>query len=423
MKVGLFRRLQQLTKNMKRNYNWLEIFQNVAVSITFVMSFFMAIRMINSINSIQRQGRISRSSVKKLENKIKKVHITGSSNVELTETEMQIAEEIIDPDTIEATFEDIGGLDDVKAALHELLILPVRRPELFAKKKLAATPKGILLYGPPGTGKTLLAKATAKECNVVFINLNWSSILSKWLGESEKLATAVFTLARKLQPCIIFIDEIDSFLRNRSSYDNEANSHIKAQFMSMWDGMNASDDMKIVVIGATNRPDDIDDAIKRRMPRRFFVDLPGPSQREEILKIILADENVDKKFNYKYLAELTDKYSGSDLKELCRAASYAPIRELVEQERKAGVHKTTSFSTTSETSKASFSTSETSISSETSSKARPLCMEDFVAAMQSVRPSHESLAFSKSGHHNHNGNNANGSRPMSVADFLGLITK
>jgi len=147
--VGLFRKFQQLTKNMKRNYNWLEILQNVAVSVTFVMSFFMAIRMINSINSIQRQGRISRSSIKKLENKIKKVHVTGP-NVELTETEMQIAEEIIDPDSLDVSFSDIGGLEDVKDALHELLILPVRRPELFAKKKLAATPKGILLYGPPG---------------------------------------------------------------------------------------------------------------------------------------------------------------------------------------------------------------------------------------------------------------------------------
>jgi len=402
VKVGLFRRLQQLTKHMKRN-NWLEIFQNVAVSITFVMSFFMAIRMINSINSIQRQGRVSRSSVKKLENKIKKVHT--SVDVELTETEMQIAEEIIDPDSMSITFDDIGGLEDVKASLHELLILPVCRPELFAKKKLAATPKGILLYGPPGTGKTLLAKATAKECNVVFINLNWSSILSKWLGESEKLATAVFTLARKLQPCIIFIDEIDSFLRNRSSYDNEANSHIKAQFMSMWDGLNASDDMKIVVIGATNRPDDIDEAIKRRMPRRFFVDLPGPTQREDILKIILADENLDKKFNYKYLAELTDKYSGSDLKELCRAAAYAPIRELVAQERKSASNRNNI-------------SSETSNSDETrNSKARPLSMEDFVAAMQSVRPSHETLAFSK------HGNGESNSRPISMADFFGLITK
>jgi len=332
--------------------------------------------------------------------------------VELTETEMQIAEEIIDPDSLDVTFEDIGGLEDVKDALQELLILPVRRPELFAKKKLSATPKGILLYGPPGTGKTLLAKATAKECNVVFINLNWSSILSKWLGESEKLATAVFTLARKLQPCIIFIDEIDSFLRSRSSYDNEANSHIKAQFMSMWDGLNASDDMRIVVIGATNRPDDIDEAIKRRMPRRFFVDLPGPVQREAILKIILADENVDKKFNYKHLAEITDKYSGSDLKELCRAAAYAPIRELVAHERKVGnnSNNNSSSNNTSKTSKTG------NPASEDSTKARSLMMEDFVAAMTSVRPSHESLS---SGFSTKDG----GGRPISMADIFGLITK
>jgi len=399
--IGLIRKFQQLTKNVRKNYNWFEIFQNVAVSITFVMSFFMIMRMVSHINSIQH-GRISRSSLKKLEHKIKKVHVSDQS-VQLTETEMQIAEEIIDPDSLDVSFSDIGGLGEVKASLHELLILPIRRPELFAKKKLAATPKGILLYGPPGTGKTLLAKATAKECNVVFINLNWSSILSKWLGESEKLATAVFTLARKLQPCIIFIDEIDSFLRSRSSYDNEANSHIKAQFMSMWDGMNASDDMRIVVIGATNRPDDIDEAIKRRMPRRFFVDLPGPSQREDILRIILDDENLEHSFNYKYLADATEKYSGSDLKELCRAASYAPIRELVAHERAGSSQHARDLDT----------------AASDGQKARPLRMDDFVAAMQSVRPSNESLGFSKSG----NPSSSAHARHLSMADILGMITK
>lgn len=391
MALALLQKFKKIKKDVKK-LNWFETFQNLAVSLTFVMSFIMAVRMLHSINSIQN-GKISRSSVKKLENKIKKVHVTGQ-NVELTETEMQIAEEIIDPDSINVTFADIGGHQEVKDALHELLILPVSRPELFAKKKLAATPKGILLYGPPGTGKTLLAKATAKECNVVFINLNWSSILSKWLGESEKLATAVFTLARKLQPCIIFIDEIDSFLRNRSSYDNEANSHIKAQFMSMWDGLNGSEDNKIVVIGATNRPDDIDEAIKRRMPRKFFVDLPGPVQREEILRIILAEENLESKFNYKVLAELTEKYSGSDLKELCRAASYAPIRELVAHERKTNSPP----------------------NSPKAPKTRSLCLDDFITAMQSVRPSHESLSTPKSGA------SAN-TRQISMADIFGLISK
>lgn len=399
MNLGFLKRLQEITKRAKKN-NWLEIIQNVAFSLTFAISFFMALRMINSINNIQRPGRISKSSVKKLESKIKKVQVS-SPHVELTETEMQIAEEIIDPDSIDVTFEDIGGLEEVKTALHELLILPVRRPELFVNKKLSATPKGILLYGPPGTGKTLLAKATAKECNVVFINLNWSSILSKWLGESEKLATAVFTLARKLQPCIIFIDEIDSFLRSRSSYDNEANSHIKAQFMSMWDGMNGSDDMKIVVIGATNRPDDIDEAIKRRMPRRFFVDLPGPVQREEILRIILVGETLEFNFNYELLAVKTEKYSGSDLKELCRAASYAPIRELVAHERK---HKTLG---------------------ESKGDTRPLRMEDFISAMHSVRPSFESLSFKHNNNINNNNNNnsSNGSRPLSMAELFGMMTK
>jgi len=401
---AFFRKVQQFTRNMKRNYNWLEIIQNVAMSITFVLSFFMALRMLHSINSIQ-QGRISKSSIKKLESKIKKAHISAlkGQSIELTETEMQIAEEIIDPDSLEVTFDDIGGLEEAKSSLYELLILPVRRPELFPKKKLSATPKGILLYGPPGTGKTLLAKATAKECNVVFINLNWSSILSKWLGESEKLATAVFTLARKVQPCIIFIDEIDSFLRNRSSYDNEANSHIKAQFMSMWDGLNASDDLRVVVIGATNRPDDIDEAIKRRMPRRFLVDLPGLAQREEILRIILDDENLDANFSYKHLAELTDKYSGSDLKELCRAASYAPIRELVALERKSGNYPPASDD-----------------EDAAPEKSRPLRMDDFVTAMRSVRPSHESL---KNSSFSGNSSSSGGSRHISMADFFGLMSK
>jgi len=203
----------------------------------------------------------------------------------------------------------------------------LRHPEIFSRGKLLTVPKGILLYGPPGTGKTMLAKALSKTSEAVFINVNIANILQKWWGESEKLVQATFSLAEKLQPSIIFIDEIDSLFRKRSEGDHEVSSRIKSLFMSLWDGLNTNPDARITVIGATNRPHTIDDAILRRLPQTFHIGLPDVDQRERILSIILKDEPIDPDFDVRRLAEETEGYSGSDLQALCETAARAPIRD------------------------------------------------------------------------------------------------
>lgn len=241
----------------------------------------------------------------------------------------QIATELILPDDIPVTFESIGGLDGIIASLQESVIAPLCYPELFSGTNgLLGAPKGVLLYGPPGTGKTMLAKALAKESGATFINMHVSTLTNKWFGESNKLVAALFALARKLQPTIVFIDEIDSFLRERASGDHEALAMMKAEFMTLWDGLTSSHD-RILVLGATNRPADIDAAILRRMPKRYAVGLPDQTQRKKILSIMLTDVPCHSSFQIDEIARKTEGYSGSDLRELCRNAAMVPVREVL----------------------------------------------------------------------------------------------
>jgi len=211
--------------------------------------------------------------------------------------------------------------------------LPFARPELFAKGNLLKPPSGILLCGPPGTGKTMLAKAIAKETKAVFINLQISTLEDMWFGESQQLVRAVFTLATKLQPIIIFIDEIDGLLGTRhSNQEHHAVRNMKSEFMNLWDGVNTNKNSYIIIIGATNRPQDIDPAFMRRMPLQLTVDLPNMAERKHILQIILEDEDVEEGLNFETIAKQTEQYSGSDLKELCRQAAYARVRDYLKTE-------------------------------------------------------------------------------------------
>ncbi|XP_053804813.1 outer mitochondrial transmembrane helix translocase isoform X1 [Vidua chalybeata] len=262
----------------------------------------------------------------------------GVKNVKLTEYEMSIAAHLVDPLSMHVTWSDIAGLDDVITDLKDTVILPIKKKYLFENSRLLQPPKGVLLYGPPGCGKTLIAKATAKEAGCRFINLQPSTLTDKWYGESQKLAAAVFSLAIKLQPSIIFIDEIDSFLRNRSSTDHEATAMMKAQFMSLWDGLDTDYNCQVIVMGATNRPQDLDSAIMRRMPTRFHINQPALKQREAILKLILKNENVDSHVDLLQVAKETDGFSGSDLKEMCRDAALLCVREYVNNACEEDVH-------------------------------------------------------------------------------------
>ncbi|EUC55976.1 AAA family ATPase [Rhizoctonia solani AG-3 Rhs1AP] len=185
---------------------------------------------------------------------------------------------------------------------------------------------GALFFGPPGTGKTNLVRAIAKESGSRMISVKPSDILNKWVGESEKIVDGLFSLARRLKPCIIFIDEIDSLFGTRSSNDHSPwRNDLLTQFAQEMDGMYSSD---VVVIGTTNRPFGLDDAMLRRLPCRILIDLPDEAAREAILKILLKNEQLESNVDLKDLARQTARYSGSDLKNVCVMAAYESAKEL-----------------------------------------------------------------------------------------------
>ncbi|GLA21935.1 AAA-domain-containing protein [Aspergillus phoenicis ATCC 13157] len=264
----------------------------------------------------------------------------------LNQYEQAIAMDVVAPDDIPVSFEDIGGLDDIIEELKESVIYPLTMPHLYAStSSLLTAPSGVLLYGPPGCGKTMLAKALAHESGACFINLHISTLTEKWYGDSNKLVNAVFSLARKLQPSIVFIDEIDAVLGTRRSGEHEASGMVKAEFMTHWDGLTSANSMgepqRVVVLGATNRIGDIDEAILRRMPKKFPVALPPAAQRLRILSLILKDTKVDRdNFDLDYLVKGMAGMSGSDIKEACRDAAMVPVRELIRQKKAAGQQMT-----------------------------------------------------------------------------------
>jgi len=267
----------------------------------------------------------------------------------LSQYEQTIAMEVVSPNEIPVTFDDIGGLDGIIEELTESVIYPLTMPHLYSQhSSLLSAPSGVLLYGPPGCGKTMMAKALARESGACFINLHISTLTEKWYGDSNKLVAAVFSLARKLQPTIVFIDEIDAVLGQRRSGEHEASGMVKAEFMTHWDGLASSTKsdghQRICILGATNRIQDIDEAILRRMPKKFPVSLPNSSQRRQIFKITLAetkmDESIDASgrpaFDLSTLVRVSAGMSGSDIKEACRDAAMVPVREHIKNVRKSG---------------------------------------------------------------------------------------
>ncbi|KAI5408047.1 hypothetical protein KIW84_054045, partial [Lathyrus oleraceus] len=251
------------------------------------------------------------------------------------EFEKRLLGDVIPPSDIGVTFDDIGALENVKDTLKELVMLPLQRPELFCKGQLTKPCKGILLFGPPGTGKTMLAKAVATDAGANFINISMSSITSKWFGEGEKYVKAVFSLASKIAPSVIFVDEVDSMLgRRENPGEHEAMRKMKNEFMVNWDGLRTKDTERVLVLAATNRPYDLDEAVIRRLPRRLMVNLPDAPNRAKILKVILAKEDLSSDVDLGAIATMTDGYSGSDLKNLCVTAAHRPIKEILEKEKK-----------------------------------------------------------------------------------------
>ncbi|KAK4417892.1 Spastin [Sesamum alatum] len=247
--------------------------------------------------------------------------------------EKRILEDVILHKEIGVKFDDIGALDKIKDAMKEVVILPLQRPELFCKGQLRKPCRGILLFGPPGTGKTMLAKAVAAEAGANLLNISTASITSKWYGDSEKFVKAIFSLASKLAPSVVFIDEVDSLLGKRRELEHEITRKVKNAFMLNWDGLRTKDMERVFVLAATNRPFDLDEAVLRRIPRRFMVHLPDVPNRSKILKVILAEEDLSRDVDFNAIAHMTDGFSGSDLKNLCVAAAYRPVREILEKDK------------------------------------------------------------------------------------------
>src|SRR5215213_4492260 len=228
-------------------------------------------------------------------------------------------------------WKDIGGLYNVKEELKEAIEWPLKHADLFNKASIKP-PKGILLYGPPGTGKTLLAKAVASTSESNFISIKGPELLSKWVGESEKGIREIFRKARQAAPCVIFFDEIDAIAPRRSGSDG-GDSHVTERLVSqMLTEIDGLEDLKgVVIIGATNRPDIIDEALLRpgRFDRLLEIPIPGKDARKQILQIHLkkkplgADVNIDK------LVDLTDRYTGAEIEALVNAAAIAAVREYI----------------------------------------------------------------------------------------------
>ncbi|CAI6252347.1 unnamed protein product [Periconia digitata] len=257
---------------------------------------------------------------------------TQLSNITATadKYEKRLMPGIVNPEQIKIGFGEVHVPPETVDSIKTLTSMSFLRPDAFNYGVLATEKiSGALLYGPPGTGKTLLAKAVAKESGCSVLEVSGSQIHDKYVGEGEKNVTAIFSLARKLSPCIVFLDEADAVLSSRDSGRERASGRdILNQFLKEWDGLNNN---SVFVMVATNRPFDLDDAVIRRLPRRLLVDLPTERDREEILKIHLRDEQLDESVDLASLAQQTSFYSGSDLKNVAVAAALACVKEENEQ--------------------------------------------------------------------------------------------
>ncbi|EOO04323.1 putative katanin p60 atpase-containing subunit protein [Phaeoacremonium minimum UCRPA7] len=246
------------------------------------------------------------------------------------EYEKKLLSGLVDAEDINVTFKDVVAPPEVGESLLTLTSLSLHRPEAFSYGVLARERiHGCLLYGPPGTGKTMMAKALAKQSEANMLEVSAASINDMWVGNSEKNVRALFAVARKLSPMVIFLDEAEALLGTRSTKTSRGGFHEALnQFLREWDGLTTSlNDSKTFIVVATNRPFDLDEAVLRRLPRRILVDLPLRSARLDIMQSLLRDEILDPSVSLDRLATETELYSGSDLKNLCVAAAMDAVKE------------------------------------------------------------------------------------------------
>ncbi len=262
----------------------------------------------------------------------------------------------------EVTYEDIGGLKEVIETVREMIELPIKHPEIFRRLGIKP-PKGILFYGPPGTGKTLLAKAIAHETNSRFYSINGPEIMSKFYGESEENLRRIFKEAEENAPAIIFIDEIDAIAPKREETHGEVERRIVSQLLTLMDGLKSRG--HVVVIGATNRPNALDPALRRpgRFDREVEIGMPNREGRKEILQIHTRGMPLDKDVDLDELADVTHGFTGADLENLCREAAMHALKRIIPEV-----------------------TEEEKLSKELLDKIK-VKREDFVEALKKIEPS------------------------------------
>ncbi|TVY36710.1 Vacuolar protein sorting-associated protein, partial [Lachnellula subtilissima] len=282
-------------------------------------------------------------------------------------------------------WEDVAGLEGAKEALKEAVVLPIKFPHLFTGKRQPW--KGILLYGPPGTGKSYLAKAVATEANSTFFSVSSSDLVSKWMGESERLVKQLFAMARENKPSIIFIDEIDALCGPRGEGESEASRRIKTEMLVQMDGV-GRDSKGVLVLGATNIPWQLDAAIRRRFQRRVHISLPDSAARQTMFELAVGTTPCDlTKADYKKLGDLSEGYSGSDISIAVQDALMQPVRliQMATHYKKVmddGQEKLTPCSPGDD---GAMEMSWTEVDSDKLLEP-PLQIKDFVKAVKSARP-------------------------------------
>lgn len=254
---------------------------------------------------------------------------------------------------------DIAGLQYAKTTIREAVVWPMLRPDIFTG--LRRPPRGILLFGPPGTGKTLIGKCIAAQSQSTFFSISASSLTSKWIGDGEKMVRALFAVAAVHQPAVIFIDEIDSLLSQRSDTEHESSRRLKTEFLVQLDGAATADDERLLIVGATNRPQELDEAARRRLVKRLYVPLPDAPARRQILDNLMGAERCSlSAAETDAVAQATEGFSGADMKVLCHEASMGPIRSIGSESQMEAIRV---------------------------EAVRPVAYGDFAAALQRVRSS------------------------------------